>query len=137
VIREATIDDVPRLIELGRCFHAASPYNAMEYDASRVKQTLESVLESGIVVVSGNPVDGMAAAIKAPMWFTDGLAAQELFLWGSQGKGLRMALEAWASAEGCETFSMVCLENERTPTLVRMYRMAGYHPTERHFVKAL
>jgi len=137
IVRRAAKDDIPRLVELGLLFHAKSPYSVMTYDPERVALTLESALESGVVVVHGHPIDGMAAAIKGPMWFADAYAAQEVFLWGRGGKEMREALEEWAREQGCETFSMVCLENDRMPTVARMYRMAGYRPTEHHFVKAL
>ena len=137
MIRSATTDDIPALLVLGEQFHLASPYAHLPFDTVRVTNTLNAAMNDGIVVVHGDPVDGMAGAIKGPLWFADGFAAQELFLWGRGGKELRLALEAWARREGCGTFSMVCLENERFPVISRMYRMAGYHPTEHHFVKSL
>lgn len=136
-MRLATPDDIPAIVELGRLFHERSPYSSKPYSEQRVANTLLSVIENGIVVVSGHPIDSMGAAIKGPMWFTDGFAAQELFLWGPSGKMIREALEAWATDQGCESFSMVCLEDGKAAQMTRLYRMAGYVPVERHFLKAL
>jgi hypothetical protein len=50
---------------------------------------------------------------------------------------MREAIEAWAKAQGCEQFAMICLENERAPLMARVYRRAGYRATEHHFMRAL
>jgi len=136
-VRQATEADIPRLIDLGRLFHARSPYRDKFYNPERVAQTLKSVIETGTVFVSGDPIHSMGAAIKGPMWFSEGEAAQELFLWGQDGKMIREALEEWATGQGCESFSMVCLEDGKAAQMTRLYRMAGYQPAERHFLKAL
>lgn len=136
-MRLATESDIPALVELGQRFHAASPYRAMQYEPERVAQTLKAVIGTGTVFVSGEPVHSMGAAIKGPMWFSSGEAAQELFLWGKDGKMIRQALEKWATDQGCESFSMVCLEDDKAVQMTRLYRMAGYVPVERHFLKAL
>lgn len=137
IVRKATEQDIPRLVELGLSFHEKSPYCHLAYDAERVVLTLKSALEGGAVFVHGKPIDGMGAAIKGPLWFADGYVAQELFLWGRGAKQIRESLEQWAKSEGCETFSMVCLENDKMPAMARMYRMAGYTASEHHFMKAL
>lgn len=136
-MRKATESDLPALLELGKQFHAASPYSELPYDAERVANVVKSVIETGTVLVSGSPVHSMGAAIKGPMWFSSGVAAQEMFLWGPHGKQIREGLEEWAADEGCVSFSMVSLENEKSAQMARLYRMAGYAPKEHHFVKAL
>lgn len=136
-MRRAVEADIPALIELGRLFHARSPYGNKEYNPERVALTLKSVIETGTVFVSGDPIHSMGAAIKGPMWFSQGEAAQELFLWGPDGKMIREALERWATDQECESFSMVCLEDGKVAQMTRLYRMAGYVPVERHFLKAL
>lgn len=128
----ATEADLPRIVEWGRQFHAISPYAGLPYAPERVAETVRGLMESGVVLISET---GMAAAVMAPLWFADGLAAQEVFWWGDAS--LRQGLEDWARANGCTTFSMICLENEKAPVMARLYRMQGYRPCEHHFVKVL
>lgn len=128
----ATEDDIPRIVEWGRQFHAASPYRALPYAPESVAAAVRSLMEGGIVLISDK---GMAAAMMGPLWFSDGLAAQECFWWGDAS--LRQGLEDWARSRGCSTFSMICLENEKAPVMARLYRTQGYQPCEHHFMKAL
>jgi len=141
LIRRATPEDIPALVELGKKFHAASPYAHLPYVPERVASTVAHILEAGCVMVSDvDGVRGMSAAMAGPMWFSDVPAAQELFWW-SDGSGeaheLRAALEAWARDQGCALFVMVCLENEKAPVLARLYRRDGYQPVEHHFIRRL
>ena len=136
-MRTANEGDIPALIELGRLFHSRTPYGNLAYDPNRVADVLRNVMATGTVIVSGDPIHSMGAAIKGPMWFSTGEAAQELFLWGQDGKMIRTGLEDWAADQGCESFSMVCLEDDKAVQMTRLYRMAGYRPVERHFLKAL
>lgn len=141
MIRPATPQDVPALVELGRFFHAASPYAHLPYVPERVATTLQHLMVTGFVVVSEvDGIKGMSAAMAGPMWFSDVPAAQELFWW-SDGSGeaheLRAALEDWAKDQGCALFVMVCLENDKAPVLARLYRRDGYQPVEHHFIRRL
>ena len=136
-MRLATKADIPQIVELGRLFHAKSTYRDKAYSPERVALTVKSVIETGTVLVSGYPIHSMGAAIKGPMWFTEGETAQELFLWGQDGKMIREGLERWAADHGCEFFAMICLEDDKAVQMTRLYRMAGYVPVERHFLKAL
>lgn len=131
-MREATEQDIPQLLVWGRKFHANSPYKDREYNPERVSNVLRHMLEHGVVLISET---GMAGALKAPLWFTDGDVAQELFWWGDAS--LRQGLEDWAKANGCVAFTMVCLENDKAPALSRLYRMNGFQMTEHHFLKVL
>ena len=136
MIRRATAGDIPQIVAWGEKFHAASPFAAYPYAPERVAGTVEQLLEVGCVLVSET---GMAAAISAECWFAGVKSAQELFWWseGHDGIELRQALEDWAREQGCQTFAMICLENEKTPVLTRLYRRAGYVPMEHHFTKRL
>lgn len=131
-MRKATPDDIPQLLVWGREFHAASPYRERPYSAERVSNVLRHMMEHGVVLISEK---GMAGALKAPMWFTEGEVAQELFWWGDAS--LRQGLEDWAEEQGCVAFTMVCLENDKAPALSRLYRMNGFQMTEHHFMKGL
>lgn len=128
----ATEADIPRILEWGRQFHAMSPYSDMVFAPERVEATIRNLMEIGVVLISDT---GMAAAVMAPLWFSEGLAAQEVFWWGDAA--LRQGLEDWARASGCATFSMICLENEKAPVMARLYRMQGYQACEHHFMKVL
>lgn len=128
----ATEADLPQIVAWGERFHAASPYSHLPYDGEKVAATVSGLMQTGIVLISET---GMAAAVKGPLWFSEGEAAQEVFWWGDAS--LRQGLEDWARREGCQSFSMICLENAKAPVMARLYRMQGYTPCEHHFMKVL
>ena len=46
LIRNATYSDIPALVEFGNQIHAESKFSTLDFDADKVKQTLESIVES-------------------------------------------------------------------------------------------
>lgn len=87
MIRAATIDDVPELVELGRAMHAESPrYRALTFDADKLAATLRGVLmvpEQGfarVVQADDGELIGGLIAVLVPHWASDDLTSCDLAL---------------------------------------------------------
>lgn len=144
MIREAVEEDFSQMLVMARQFHAASPFAKYSFDDERFKNTCGALIPGGSVFVAetNGTVNGMAAAVVGSLWFSDDVKiGQELFWWcpdgGQEAMALRQALEDWAKDQGTVLFDMVCLENEKTNVMARLYRREGYRPVERHFLKEL
>lgn len=136
MIRTATVDDIPALVEMGRKFHAYSIWQAVDYDAADVARLLEGIIPAGGVFLSE---DGMCGGLISPLYFSQKTAlAVELFWWaGSNGKALREAFEGWAREHGAAFVQCSALSDDRLPAVSRLYARAGYTPAETAFVKGL
>ena len=77
MIREATHEDVPQLIELGAAMHKESNYAPLIYNAKRATNFVHWLIdqEDGLVLVGerDNEVIGFIAAFAGVTWFGDGL----------------------------------------------------------------
>ncbi len=86
MIRTATLDDVPALVELGRRMHEESrTFRAMRFDAAKLAATVSSVVASPhgfarVVVDADDHVIGGMLAILAPHWFSPDLVSCDLAL---------------------------------------------------------
>jgi len=72
MIREATIDDIPRLLELAVIMHLESRYKRFDFSEKKVSTLLEQLIsnENGIVLVAGTGhIVGGILAIVAEHFF--------------------------------------------------------------------
>lgn len=150
MIRAATEEDIPDLLRMGREFYAQSGAwpDLAAFDAASVTATLRHLIVSpdGILLAAeqGGSVVGMAGALLYPLWLnTVHRTGQELFWFVApqhrRGLGGRLltALERAAKAAGAQSFTMICEADLRADALGRVYRRAGYRPTERAYMKGL
>src|SRR5215208_6054734 len=85
MIRDATIDDVLELIEIGKLMHAETSYKNFNFDEEKLATLLTTLIESvnGIALVSetaeGVLQGGILAAVH-PMWFGNDLQATDYAL---------------------------------------------------------
>ncbi len=147
-IREATENDIPRIIEMGRSFFDASGYSGIiEFNAETAKTAIETIIIDNhaiILVAEGQErLIGMLAAILHPFYFNiNHLTGQELVWWiepeyrtGTAGIRLIKAIEQWAKSNGAKTFSMISLAVNRR--VEQIYERRGYSPSENLFIKSL
>lgn len=134
MIRRATIEDLPHILELGRQFHAYSPWKHIPINEDDLSAMLKNVIETGVILLSYN---GMCGGIINPLYINnDHKAAIELFWWApSEGLALRQAFEEWAAEQGASLIQFSALANERMGAIGRMYRRAGYDFVEGIFYK--
>ncbi len=149
MIRPATHDDVPALVELLAPFFDAS---GMAKVASWCPDSLSASLQSMIdlpsaillVALSGGVPVGVAGAMTFPAyWNRAALIGQETFWWalpehrGTVGPAMLEAMEEAARDLGCQAFLMVCLEALRPAAVGKLYERRGYTALEHSYVRSL
>jgi hypothetical protein len=137
VIYEATSDDIPALIEVGKAFHAASN-NHIPMCLETLERTLLHLLDSPDGVVLMTDKGSATGALLHPAWFNAShRTGMELFWWAPAGDGLALfdALEAWAISNGAQSFGMTALEALRPSAVGALYRRRGYRPVEHNYAK--
>jgi hypothetical protein len=135
-MREATLDDMPRLLEMGQRFHAASEMPC-GFSNEAIAGLLTNLISepSGAVLISGGGVIGgaLSPAYCDPDW----IMAVELFWWAEDRQGLRLlkSFEDWAEASGANEVRMTTLSS--LPSADRIIRRKGYQPTEISYSKVI
>lgn len=146
MVREATVDDVPRLVELGQRFFEETELGAVtSYDPESAAKSFCGMIElpqAGVFVLEvDGEVVGLIAGLVAPYLFNAELTGQEL-LWyvepahrgGRQSLRLVRVLEEWARMQGAATFAMAALMTSPVG-IFDYYESRGYIPQETHFVR--
>jgi RimJ/RimL family protein N-acetyltransferase len=143
VIREATADDIPRLVEMGKRFLTETVYaGRVAINPAAMARTLHLLVASdgGGLFVSEQDgvVTGMIGLLLFEHPFTGELTAQELFWWVEpehRGYGLRLLKrgEAWAAASGAQHVHMIA----PTPAVGQLYERLGYGYLEAAYQKAM
>jgi hypothetical protein len=138
MIRAATFDDIPALLDMGKRFADDAGVTArIGWDDDSVADMLEALIESedGIVLVSGKGmIGGFVSAHpfnRAVRMFT------ELFWRAEDGNGLALLAEAEriAAERGATRSAMVAMDGmDRTR---KLYARLGYAPCEAQFMKEL
>lgn len=136
MIRRASIDDMPLILEMGRAFHRYSPYGDLAFDEPGVTAVVAKVLETGAIFVSER---GMIGGVLLPLWFSPARrTAVEMFWWAEDGQGqaLRGAFEGWAAENGA-LVQLSVLTNEHADRLDAHLVRHGYRRGETSYVKGL
>lgn len=135
MIREATVGDIPRLLEMGEKFAAKARLEEhVGYDPASMGKTFRALIEGEqfcLFVGEQGAIGGM----KAPHPFNNArLIADELFWWSEGREGLRLlaAFENWASDAIVRMTALEAVEPDRTG---KLFERRGYRPLERAFVK--
>lgn len=136
MIRRASREDIPRLLEMGRKFsEKANLAGHVGYDPHSMVQTFEAMIANGHPLFVSDT--GAIGATCLPHPFnSEHIAAQELFWWseGRDGLALLEALEKHCD-EHCHSLTMITLEAIRPEATGRLYRRRGYAPLEHSYVR--
>jgi hypothetical protein len=137
-MREATEDDIPRLVEMGRQFHAMSDYNWAEYDPEAIASMLRGFIASDQACAYCHD-HGVIGGVLTPLYFSpSNLIAVETFWWAERDGGqLLTAFEWWAETKGAKAMSMSRLEGKRDRVVDCILRKRGYSPAEHSYLKGL
>ncbi|TWA74172.1 hypothetical protein FBZ82_101187 [Azospirillum brasilense] len=145
MVRRATSDDLPALLEHARAMYGLSGMAGIaEWSDDAMADTFHALMASpmGAVFVAeeGGRAVGMLVAGAHPLYFAhDHLVAQEIG-WHAEpgyGPGLKAAFEAWAREVGASSIIMGALESQRPEAVARLYRRSGYQLMETNFIKRL
>lgn len=143
MIRDATIDDVPRLVEMGRRFWADSPYRLTLTENPAQMATIAERLVTqadGVVLVAATPFGlvGMLGLLLFAHHLSAELVAGEVFWYVEpehRGAGLRLLKQAeeWARAHGARRLQMIAPDTR----VGQVYARFGYTPVEVAYQKDL
>lgn len=136
MIRAATHDDIPRLVELGQLLHDSSSYAGSGIKPEKIADLLGQLIDGlGVVFaaeVDGEVVGGFAGAITE-QWFSDDLIAFDysLFIEPSKRQGLTalklvLAFQNWAKAKGAKEIRMGITTGMNVEGTSRLYRHLGF-----------
>lgn len=137
MIREATVEDIPRLLQMGEKFaDRARLSDSVGYDPTSMEKTFAWMIgDKNSVIFVGEA--GAIGGMKAPHPFNHAhWIAQELFWWSEGHEGLRLltAFELWAS-QTCQSVRMLTLEAVEPERMGRLYERRGYRAIEHGYVK--
>lgn len=137
MIREATGEDIPRLLEWGERFaELARLSEHVGYVGTDMEATFRVMIEDPAHVIFVGDA-GTIGGMSGPHPFNYAhRAAQEVFWWSEGAEGLKLlsALEAWAE-RFCDSLRMVTLEAVEPERTGRIYERRGYVPLEHGYIK--
>lgn len=134
MIRQATDEDLARVVMLGEQFHAYSPHRVFSFDREAFGAFAARLIELGGVFLSD---EGFCGGAIAPLYFSpDTLVATELFWFTpSEGRELREAFEGWARGQGADAVQFSALVDDHERAVERIYRRAGFERVETGYLK--
>lgn len=134
MIRKATHDDIPRICDLGRDFHAYSPWSEVPFDRDSVADFSRRLIDSGVIFLSD---DGICGGLLNPLYFNpSAVVAVELFWWApTEGRALRLAFEEWAQEMGAYAVQFSALGDHKSETVGALFKRAGYRKVETGYLK--
>lgn len=147
IVRPATNDDLPTLVEMARQFHAFAGFESLApFCAGSTEETGRIIMEHGVFLVAeaAEGLVGMIGLMIAPVSHNHAFRqAVELMWWvnpGDRARGIATELiaeaEAQAKAKGASTIMMIHLSNS-PESAARTYRSRGYGELETVYMKAI
>lgn len=139
MVRPATREDIPAILDIGERFHVFSPWRDLPFSREATAQMLERLMDAdeGALFYNGH---GILGGVVSQIYFGGGLVAQELFWFADKGgRELLEAFEAWAAEKGATGVLMISLAiDERTDERMdAIYRRRGYALRERNYYKEI
>jgi GNAT superfamily N-acetyltransferase len=141
VIREAIVDDIPVLVEMGMRFAQSDAYKRFVRDNPvQFEEMARMLITSGLGVIlvleKNGCVEGMIGMLCTPHFLSGDMFAGEICWWINpehRGDGVRLMkfAETWAREHGALSIQMVA-PNERVG---RLYKRMGYQQTEVSYQK--
>lgn len=144
VLRDATPDDVPRILEMGHAFLQATAYlGRVTPDEGHMRRLAEVTMQNGRMVLG--EVDGRVVGMFGMMVFDDLVrnvrVGEDVIIWvemSARGTGLGAALfhefTQWAKASGATKLRVSVY---RDPVFERLLRRRGYEQADVVYEKDL
>lgn len=140
MIRDAGVDDIPAIMEMGKAFaDDAGVTAAVGWCDESVRHLLKVMIESpdGILLVD-DKVTGMIGGVVHAHPFNQQCRVFVEMFWrsyGGQGVRLLKAAEKAAATRGATRCVMIAMQGMQSAT--KFYERAGYTPLEQQFVKEI
>lgn len=143
IVRDATDNDEPALLDMARQFYAAAGEPDGPFDLGHTVDLIRGVRVTGVLLVAehaGAPV-GMLAMLFGPGMCNPAQRAHELCLWVQPGRrggtallGLLREFERRAIERGAVGAQLSALTTS-PPALRKVYERMGYAPADSSFSK--
>jgi GNAT superfamily N-acetyltransferase len=141
MIRAATSQDVPRLVEMGRRFRSETGYaKVLAENPGKMTELATQLAERGGLLVSERQgkIVGMIGFYVYPHFLSGEQAGGEVFWWVEpehRGEGIKLLKEAerLARTRGAKTMQMIA----PTDQVAAVYRRLGYEFVEASYQRAL
>jgi GNAT superfamily N-acetyltransferase len=141
MIRAASYEDIPRLVEMGQRFHRESPYrDHVAVNPGHMSLLGRQLMEKGVLLVSEREgkVCGMIGLFIFPHFLSGEPIAVEVFWWVEpeyRGEGIKLLREAEQQARtaGAARIQMIA-PNDQVATI---YERLDYGFVESAYQKAL
>lgn len=146
MIRVATEEDLPRLLELGKMMHGESEnYRGISYDEDKVRATLKELIDgAGVIFLyesMGKVYGGIAGALSE-FWFSRERLASDLSLFvepshrnGLIAVKLSLAFLNWAKLVGARRVQLGITTGAATEKASSLYRSLGLEDSGQLFKK--
>lgn len=136
MILKATINDLPRVVDLGNRFHSVERWSGiLDYRAEDFARSCERLIEHGAIFLSE---DGLIGLCVSPSIYNHSQrVCSELFFWAPDGRGeaLYRAAVSWA-ADNADIIVMSGHE-PFDPRLDHWYRRKGFAPIGRQYARII
>lgn len=144
MIRQATVEDLPKLETCAREFYASSRF-LKEFSLFRFCEMWTTLLHNGGVIfiaLESEEITGVMGGFIHRDLYSESMVAEEMFWFvrsAFRGVGIRLyrAFEAWAQAAGATTIQMVHLLDSMPEKISAFYRRIGFEPIETRYSKRL
>lgn len=148
IIRKATHDDIPRIVEMAERFYASTDYPAIGPASKASLAGLAIItMESGVMLVAQTDhgeVIGMACLFIEPFTFNPSiLVASELAWWiepehrgGALAGRMMRAIENECHGMDVNVIRMATLRNS-PPQAAAIYERMGYAQSDSHYMRAI
>lgn len=143
MIREATADDIPRIVEMGARFIDTEYPGAVRFNAQQIGAMATALMNGNgavFVVETEGRVAGMMAMTTYEHCLSGDLIATEVVWWVEpESRGGRAAFhlfaegEKWARAKGATKLQMIAPSDK----VGKLYERLGFERIEVHYQRSL
>jgi len=134
MIRNATVEDIPKLVEFGQQLHDTSTYKHINYAPEKVEATMKTLIAAGFAVVAvkdGEVVGGMAGDVHTPWYSHDRMGFDySIYIEPQHRNGLIAVkmikrFEEWCIGMGAKQIRPGIGTGD--PSVLRLYKALGYN----------
>lgn len=142
MIRNATEQDIPKLVEMGQALHDETTYKHVEYSPERVAETCRLMIANGFLVVAekeGEVIGVMMGDVYIPWYTTERMGIDyTLYIMPEHRNGLIAVklikrFEQWCIAMGAKQIRPGIGTGD--PSVIRLYKALGYKSVGEWFLK--
>jgi GNAT superfamily N-acetyltransferase len=142
MIRQGTVDDIPRIIEMGRHLCDSTSYKHITMSPERVRVTCETMITHGFFIVAekdGEVIGAMLGDVFQP-WYSEDKLGIDYTFWiepehrnGLLAVKMMKAFETWCISMGAKQIRPGIGTGDKGAE--RLYSAMGYKPMGHWFLK--